>query len=144
LKLIYLKKLIQRLDKGILRDYIRKKLERLDMKDKYEDNRKNAVEHFINVRQETMFSFDKIVNTRYIRSSIKQSIAKTKAVDRFIHQLTTELNSMHKLKVDGKYIIGAVNQFCKNRREINKLIREKANEKIKELSEQGDVKWLNQ
>jgi DNA helicase TIP49 (TBP-interacting protein) len=51
---------------------------------------------------------------------------------------------MHKLKVDGKYIMGAVNQFCKNRREINKLIREKANEKIKELSEQGDVKWLNQ
>jgi hypothetical protein len=108
------------------------------MKDMY-DNKKNAVKHFINMKQETMFSFDKIIDAKYIRSSIIKSIAKTKAVDRFIHQLTTQLNSMHKLKVNEQYVIGAVNQFCKNRREINKHIREKANEKIKELSKQGDV-----
>ena len=107
-------------------------------------NVKNAVEKFLDDKQGNLFDFDKEPDLRRIKSKIFQNIAQTKAVDRFIMQLWSHLDAVKKLGGGQAYTVGAVRQFCRDRKKINKAVRVKAHEKLSELKKQGDVEWLNQ
>ena len=108
------------------------------------NNVSNAVENFLNRKQGDLFNFDKEPDLRYIKSKIFQNLAQTKAVDRFIKSLWTHIDNVSKLKGGQDYTVGAILQFCRDRKEINKVLRNKAHEKLSELKKQGDVEWLNQ
>ena len=107
-------------------------------------NVKNVVEKFLDDKQGTLFDFEKEVDLRHIKSKIFQNIAQTKAVDRFIKQLWSHLEAVKKLGGGQAYTVGAIRQFCRQRKEINKFVRFKAHEKLSELKKQGDVEWLDQ
>ena len=104
----------------------------------------NVLEHFLNKKQGELFNFDNIPDTRYIKSEIHSNIKQTSAVDRFITQLQQHIDEVVKLKGGQVYTVGAIKKFCKDRKLINKFIRQKANEKLIEIKKQGDVEWLNQ
>ena len=107
-------------------------------------NVNKAVENFLNKNQGRLFDFEEEPDLRLIKSKIFQNIAQTKAVDRFIHGLWTHIHHVSKLKGGQHYTVGAILKFCRDRKEINKVVRCKAFDKLSELKKQGDVEWLNQ
>ena len=104
-------------------------------------NSEKVIEKFLDSKQGELFSFDKEIDLRHIKSKIFQNMAQTKSVDKFISNLYKHI---YLLKKKDEKTIYAIKQFCEERKAINRVVRFKAHEKLSELKKQGDVEWLNQ